>query len=173
MRAAWSEAVGVLGRAGRFFLRHYPVVFGFGAVASIQRFLAVGGDEQFAFADSLVGELVTAATRVLFVLWLAWRLFADRDVPWSQVGERLGRFIEQRTAMLLISAGMLAVLTVIANVIPSMIGAVLPVARSTVEAWELAIKNVTVIPFVIVWLTSLARHALTAEAVTPSPERTS
>lgn len=54
------EAGGVLVEAGRFFLRHYAVVFGFGVVASIQRFLAVGGDERFAFADSAGGELVTA-----------------------------------------------------------------------------------------------------------------
>src|SRR5699024_3201250 len=60
MRGAWLEAGGVLVEAGRFFLRHYAVVFGFGVVASIQRFLAVGGDERFAFADSAGGELVTA-----------------------------------------------------------------------------------------------------------------
>ncbi|HLS73170.1 MAG TPA: hypothetical protein VK046_05315 [Actinomycetaceae bacterium] len=47
-----------------------------------------------------------------------------------------------------------------------MVGAALPDARPTVEAWELAIKNVTVIPFVMVWLTVLARHALTAAAAT-------
>lgn len=164
MRDAWSEAFQVLGRALRFFARHYPVVFAFGAVASLQRFLAVGGDERFAFADTIGGEVVTMASRVLLVLWVVRKLFADEGVPWSQVGKRLERFVEGRVGMLLVSGGMLVLLTGISQGVPALVEMTLADAGPIVEAWVLATKNVTVIPLVIVWLTVLARHAMTVGA---------
>lgn len=161
---AGREALGVLAEAARFFVRHYPVVLAFGAIASIQRFLAVGGDERFAFAGGAAGEVVTAAVRVLFLLWLVRRLFAGERVPWSEVGARLAGFVDRRRPVLWISVAMLVVLTVVAKVIPYAVGAALAEdARSTYLAWELAIKNITVIPFVMIWLTVFARHALLAD----------
>ncbi|TDE90775.1 hypothetical protein EXU48_16785 [Occultella glacieicola] len=162
---AWGEAVGVFGVAGVFFVRHYPVVFAFGAVASAQRFLAVGGDERFAWAGGVGGEVVTVAVRVLFLVWVVRRVFADSDAPWSEVGDRLSRFLEGRTGVLLASAALLVALTIVAKVIPDAVAAGLETsARATFLSWELAIKNVSVIPFVMVWLTVLARHALTIPA---------
>ncbi|WP_163542531.1 hypothetical protein [Occultella kanbiaonis] len=162
---AWGEAIRVFGASGGFFIRHYPIVFAFGAVASVQRFLAVGGDERHAWAGGVGGEVVTAAVRVLFLAWAIRRAFADTDVPWSEVGARLGRFVDGRTGVLLASAALLVALTIVAKVIPDAIGASLDAsAQATYQSWELAIKNVTVIPFTMVWLTMLARHAATVPA---------
>ncbi|WP_156252724.1 hypothetical protein [Pseudactinotalea terrae] len=160
-RQHWVEAAGVLATATRFFVRHYPIVLVFGAVASLQRFLAVGGDDRFAFAGGLAGELVTAAVRVLFLVWLVRRMFAGDDIGWSQVGHRLGRFGRTRTGAVLATAVMLVGLTIVAKVIPDAVAATLPESeRATYLSWELAIKNVTVIPFTMVWLTALSRHAV-------------
>ncbi|MBZ2195900.1 hypothetical protein [Occultella gossypii] len=167
---AWSEAIGIFGTAGGFFVRHYPIVFAFGAVASVQRFLAVGGGERFAWAGGVGGEVVTAGVRVLFLVWVIRRAFADTDVPWSEVGARLSRFVDGRTGVLLASAALLVALTIVAKVIPDAIGTGLDTsARATYQSWELAIKNVTVIPFTMVWLTMLARHALTVPVPTAVP----
>lgn len=169
-RRDWTEAGTVLAAAGRFFIRHYPVILTLGAVASLQRFLAVGGDERFAFAGGVGGELVTAAARVLLVVWVARRMFAGTEIAWAQVGPLLRRFVETRAGVLVASTALLVGLTVVAKVIPDAIGATLPEAsRATYTSWELAIKNVTVIPFTIVWLTGLTRHALLAAE--PAPVR--
>lgn len=165
-RIDWAEAASVLATSARFFGRHYPVVLAFGAVASLQRFLAVGGGERFAFAGGVPGELVTAAARVLFVVWVARRMFAGAGVSWAQVGDRFGRFARSRTGVLLASASMLVALTLVAKVIPDAVVATLPEqSRSGWRSWELAVKNVTVIPFTMVWMTALVRHA----ALSPVP----
>lgn len=169
-RRDWSEAGSVLATAGRFFIRHYPVILALGAVASLQRFLAVGGDERFGFAGGVGGELVTAAARLLLVVWVARRMFDGTEIAWSQVGPLLRRFVATRAGVLVASAALLVGLTVVAKVIPDAIGAALPeTARASYMSWELAIKNVTVIPFTLVWLTGLTRHALLVAE--PAPAR--
>ncbi|MCK9795294.1 hypothetical protein M1843_16200 [Isoptericola sp. 4D.3] len=161
MHAGAHEAWAVFAQALSFTARHYPVVLALGVLASAQRFLSVGGDDRFAWAGGLPGELFTAAVRLLFLAWVVRALFAGSDLPWSQVGPRLTRFVDGHTAMLVASGALLVLLTVVAKVIPDAIaGAIDDGSRATFLAWELAIKNVTVIPFVMVWMTTVARVAL-------------
>lgn len=166
MRTGIHEAVAVLVQALGFFGRHYAVVAAFGVLASAQRFLAVGGGgERFGtlgdLAAGVVGEVFTALVRVAFLVWLVAALFRGADVRWSQVGARLGRFVDGHVPMLLASGVLLLLLTVVFKVAPDAVGHGLdPDARPTFVAWELAIKNVTIIPFVMVWMTVLAHVAV-------------
>ena len=161
MNVAFAEAWTTFGQALSFTVRHYPVVAGFGILASAQRFLAVGGGERFAWAGGVAGEVFTTVVRVLFVLWVVRALFRGSDAGWSQVGPRFSRFVDAHTGMLLASAVLLVALTVVAKVIPAAVaGALPPDAHTTFVAWELAIKNVTVIPFTIVWMTTIAQVAI-------------
>jgi len=55
---------------------------------------------------------------------------------------------------------LLGALTLVAKVIPdAAISKLDGVSRRRASAWELAIKNVTIIPFTIVWMVIGARHA--------------
>lgn len=176
MRAGLVEAWAVVVRAGRFFGRHYAVIAAFGLLASVQRFLAVGGgEERFGRAGELAagvgGEVFTAAVRLAFLAWLVVTLYRGVDVPWSQVGARIGRFVEGHVPALLASGALLILLTLVAKVVPDAIARGLDAAtRPTALAWELAIKNVTVIPFVMVWLTTLGLVAVGTTRSTRTPE---
>ena len=61
----------------------------------------------------------------------------------------------------LAGAALLAGLTVVSKVIPDVAIAQLDEAsRRRASAWELAVKNVTVIPFTTVWMVIGMRHAV-------------
>lgn len=174
MAAGWAQAVAGFRAALRFFGRHYLVIAGFGVLASAQRFLAVAGGESFAFAGGVGGEVFTALVRVAFLVWLVRVLFREvPSVPWRAMGPRLSRFVDDHVPMLLASAAMLVGLTIVFKVIPDAFAAGLPEEqRSTFLAWELAVKNVTVIPFVMVWLTTIAREALRLPEEASAPAET-
>lgn len=58
---------------------------------------------------------------------------------------------------------LLSTLTVVAKVVPDAVIARLDDAsRRRASAWELAIKNVTIIPFTIIWMVIGVRHATEA-----------
>ncbi|ACQ79774.1 hypothetical protein Bcav_1518 [Beutenbergia cavernae DSM 12333] len=173
MTRGWSQASATFGVALRFFFRHYAAIAAFGALASAQRFLAVSGDERFAFAGGVGGEVFTAVVRLMFLAWLVRTLFrAERAMPWAQLGRRLSRFVAGNAPMLLASAAMLVGLTLVFKVVPELLAADLsPDAHATFLSWELAIKNVTVIPFVMVWVTTIAREALRASDHATDRER--
>ncbi len=152
---AWTEAVEILAEAGRFFARHYPIVFAFGALASIQRFLAVSGGAEW--AGGVGGEIFTAAARIAFVIWFVRRMLRDRPVEWSGAGARWSAWNSKNWTAVLVTMGFLILFMVVFKVVPdSMAGQVGGIDRSTWLSWELAIKNVTVIPFTMVWMTILA-----------------
>ncbi|MBL7524737.1 hypothetical protein I6A84_43530 [Frankia sp. CNm7] len=174
MRVGFVEAGDVLCRALGFFGRRYLVIAAFGALASAQRFLAVSEDERFAFAAGAGGEIFTAAVRLAFLGWLAHTLLGYTPVPWSQAGARLSRFAEARWPMLVASGVILVALTVVFKGIPdAAIAGLAEENRARARSWELAVKNVTIIPFVMTWLTMIVRVALDAGATLAAPEPTS
>jgi hypothetical protein len=165
------EALRVFLRACSWFARWYVVVAAFGVLASVQRFVMVGGGERFDWARGAVGETFTAAVRVAFLGVCVWLQFRDVDVPWSQASTRLGAFLRDHGTALLASGAILLVLTVAFKIVPDALIANLDgEARTRATAWALAIKNVTIIPFMMVWGVTLARHAIvTAEKPLPTP----
>lgn len=164
MRQGIHEALTLLAQAGVFFGRHYPVIVAFCAPVALQRFMAVGGaGERFgsvgSIAGSFVGELMTIALRLGLLAWLVGRLF--RGVSRADASGRLSHFFEGHTAMLLTSLGILVLLAALMNAGPAVLRSGLDESsRKSLLAWELAIKNLTVIPFVIVWVVLIARMAL-------------
>lgn len=161
MHTGIHEAWAVLGQAFSFTARHYLVVLAFGALASLQRFLSVGGGDRFAWTGGVPGEIFTALARVLFLVWVVRALFAGSGVSWSQVGPRLSAFASSHTAMVVASGVALVLLTAVAKGIPDGIAATLDEGpRATFQSWELAIKNVTVIPFTMIWMATIAQVAL-------------
>jgi hypothetical protein len=149
-----AEATGILAEAWRFFARSYPAVFAFGALASVQRFLAVSGTADW--AGGVGGELFTAAARLAFVAWLARALLRDRPIEWAEAGARWSAWASRHWATMLASAGLLLLFLIVLKAIPdALAGRVGGISESTWMPWELAIKNVTVIPFTMVWMTVL------------------
>lgn len=168
MRTGWNSARGILADALRFFFRHYTVVLAFGLLASAQRFLAVGGDERWAWTGGLGGELFTNAIRLLFAVWVVRTMFRPLDVSWSDAGRRFGRYVSDHTPTLLWSGAVLVGLTLVFKVGVDAWIAGLAEPR-TALAWTLAIKNVSIIPFMIVWGTALAREAVTEPVAHTEP----
>ena len=170
---AWAEAVEILGEAWRFFARNYPVVFAFGALASVQRFLAVSGTVDW--AGGLGGELFTAAARLAFIAWLVRALLRDRPAEWAEAGARWSTWASRHWATLAASTGLLLLFLIVFKAIPdALAGRVAGIEESTWMSWELAIKNVTVIPFTMVWMTVLlAARPLSPEAALESPSEQS
>ena len=169
----WAEAVEILTETWRFFARNYPAVFAFGALASIQRFLAVSGTAEW--AGGVGGEVFTAVARLAFIAWLAWTLLRDRRFGGPGAGARWSNWISRHRVTLLISTGFLLVFLIVFKAIPdSLAGRVGGIDESTWMSWELAIKNVTVIPFTMVWMTVLlAARPLSPEAALESPSEQS
>lgn len=167
-----SGAIAILAETWRFFARHYPVVLAFGALASAQRFLSVSGTADWAGGAS--GETFTAAARIAFVAWAAATLL--RGTAWRDAGARWSAWNARNWPTVLATMGLLALFLVVFKVIPdALAGRVGGIDRETWLAWELAIKNVTVIPFTMLWMTMLlaVRPLTSVVPAEPAGERVS
>ncbi|MFI2490320.1 hypothetical protein ACH47X_25645 [Promicromonospora kroppenstedtii] len=155
-------ALAILAETWRFFARHYPVVLAFGALASAQRFLSVSGTADW--AGGAGGEIFTAVARIAFIAWAAATLL--RGTAWQGAGARWSAWNTRNWPTVLASMGLLALFLVIFKVIPdALAGHVGDIERETWLAWELAIKNITVIPFTMLWMMALlAVHPLASAA---------
>lgn len=164
MRTGIHEALSLFGQAGVFFGRHYAVIAAFCVPAALQRFLAVGGGaERFgpigAVAAGWMGELTTIALRLGLVAWLVGKRF--RGISRADASRGLSEFLDAHVPMLLASVGLLILLSVVANAVPAVLRSGLDdSARRSFLAWELAIKNMTLIPFVLVWVVMFTRMAV-------------
>lgn len=169
----WAEAVEILAEAWHFFTRHYLVVFAFGAAASVQRFLSVSGTADWAAGPA--GEAFTAVARIAFLAWIVHRLLRDHATRWSDAGARWNAWFRQGWPTVLVSLGFLLVFLVAFKAIPdAMAGHVGGIDKATWMSWELAIKNVTVIPFTMLWMTILfATHPMRCAAHSPQSATTS
>ncbi|GAA2243536.1 hypothetical protein GCM10010413_53030 [Promicromonospora sukumoe] len=152
MPGPWVAALQILAETWQFFARHYPVVFACGALASAQRFLSVSGTADW--AGGIGGEAFTAATRLAFGAWAAVVLL--RGTEWSDAGARWSAWVTRSWPTILATMAALALFLVVFKLIPdALAGRVGGIDRETWLAWELAIKNVTVIPFTMLWMTVL------------------
>lgn len=161
MREEMSEAWEVLGRSARWFGRNYPVVASYGLLASVQRFMAVRGGRGSSWAGGAPGEVFTAATRVGLSVWCVTKVFRDCPVSPREVPRRIWRHGRSHPQDVAAGAALLGAFTVVSKVIPDAVVAHLDEERRRrASAWELAVKNVTVIPFTVVWMVIGARHAV-------------
>lgn len=96
----------------------------------------------------------TAAARLAFVTWAAVVLL--RGTEWSDAGARWSAWATRSWPTILATMVALALFLVVFKLIPdALAGRVGDIDRETWLAWELAIKNVTVIPFTMLWMTVL------------------
>ncbi|MDO3703553.1 hypothetical protein Q3W71_17940 [Micromonospora sp. C28SCA-DRY-2] len=162
MTTGWIESRAVLLAALRFFVRHYPVVFAFGVLASAQRFLAVGGGADWAWTGGIAGELFTNGIRLLFLLWVARSMLRPLRPTWSEVRHSTDYIAAHRAAMLW-NGVLLVALTLVFKVgVDTWIAGL--AEPKTALAWTLAVKNVTIIPFMFVWAVAVVRAALEERA---------
>ena len=154
-------ALSTLAATARFFGRHYLVVFAFGLGASLQRFLSVRYGDSWPAAGGVVGEIFTLVLRLLFLVWVARALLRKPGLLWH-AGRRLAAFARHSWPVLVGHLVLLTAATLIFNTLLEGVGpALLPEsARADFLAWLLAVKNVTVIPFTLIWLVTMLRDAL-------------
>lgn len=158
LRTAWTT----VSHAAAFFGRHYPVVFAFGGAASIQRVISVLYGDELPTAANVTGEIFTAAVRLAFVVWLVRTLITRDDGLSRRAGPRLWAFCRLQWPVVV---GHLVLLTAAALIFNNLLegaGAALVSEDQlpTFWAWLLAVKNVTIIPFTLVWLVVMVRDAL-------------
>lgn len=162
MTTGWVESRAVLVNALRFFVRHYPVVFAFGVLASTQRFLAVGGGEDWAWTGGIAGELFTNGARLLFLVWAARTMLRTLRPTWSDVRHSTDYLAGHRAAMLWNGVVLVALTLVFKVGVDTWIAGL--AEPRTALAWTLAVKNVTIIPFMAVWAVAIVRAALEERA---------
>lgn len=167
IRQVWHGAVSTVLAAARFFVRHYPVVFAFGLGASVQRFLSVRYGDSWPAAAGVAGETFTLVLRLLFLVWVARALLREPGLT-ARAGRRLAVFARRDWPVLVGHLVLLVAATLVFNTLLEGGGAALfpESARAEVLSWLLAVKNVTVIPFTLIWVVTMVRDAL---ASVPQP----
>lgn len=167
MTESFAAATSLLVDAARFFVRHYPIVFAFGALASVQRFVSVSRYD-VPLLTGFSGEVVTMAVRIAFAVWVVRAVLRDRPDPPTTSAGTLG--------IVLASTAYLVLMTLVFKVGLDLIGnrLVAEAHQATYTSWELAVKNVTVIPFVLAWLVILviglaSRPATDDDAASSAP----
>ena len=162
-----------LGSAGQtvrsaltLFIRAYPVVFVFGAIASVQRFVSVSYGDQLSTPLLIGGEVLTAGVRIGFLIWVYRRLIRSdrrlRLLPFGAWSPALARFSRSHPRVIVGHVLLLCLALVVFKVgFDVAIPAVFPdMNGDTYLSWVLAIKNVTIIPLTMIWLVAAVRDAL-------------
>ncbi|MBB5805855.1 hypothetical protein F4560_005623 [Saccharothrix ecbatanensis] len=149
--------------AGRFYLRHWPVVVGLSLIASVQRLVVVNWADEVPSGVAFASEVVVMAARVLLVVAI-WRL-ATR-------GERLRwnnftAFATRHWPSLVWQGVFLTAAFLVFDLGAEQgIGGLLPeAARQTYLAVLLFVKNPTVIAFTVVWWIGLIRQTAVSRPV--------
>jgi hypothetical protein len=152
-----NTALAVVRWSFAFYLRHLGPIVGVSLVASAQRVLYVLWADRLAGAVNLALEAVTWAARILlFVLIVRLVFRTGSGSGWRGVRA----FLRDRWPSLLVQALLLAVLTVVFEIVPDQIIARLvpPTVTSAYWAILLAVKNPTIIAFTMVWYVVAARQ---------------
>ncbi|MFD7654407.1 hypothetical protein ACFV4N_10565 [Actinosynnema sp. NPDC059797] len=140
--------------AGRFYLRHWPVVVGLSLVGSVQRLVAVNrGLPGFA---GFASEVLVVAARVALVV-AVWRL-ASRGEGWRWANVRT--FVSRHWRALLWQGTLLTAAFLVFDVGLESAG-----SSPTYLAVLLFVKNPTVIAFTVVWWVGIIRQAALSRPV--------
>jgi len=161
LRQGLDGSLATLLATTRFFGRRYPVMFAFGVGVSVQRLISVAYPDLWPPAAGVAGETFTLTARLLFLGWVARALLRQPGLT-THAPRRLSAFARRDWPVLVGHLVLLAAATLVFNAVLEGGGAALlpESARPTFLAWVLAVKNVTVIPFTLVWLVMMVRDAL-------------
>lgn len=138
----------------RFYRQHWPVVLPLMAIAAVERF--TGQLWERPPLPGLLAELVTLAARIAlfgYALRIAW--VVGGLAHWW-------RGVRIRAAGLLVQALLVSVLFVLADVVPENVVPSLIDVGPLYMAFLLGIKNLTVIPFTMLWLIGIHRWVMLA-----------
>jgi hypothetical protein len=166
-----STALGPPRWALGFVRRHPMMAFGLSLVPALERF--TGQLTERRPAPSIAFEVTTLAARLLLVA-LVVRIAIVREpligrLQGTAAGERMQQFAQRHGRAIALQAALLVGLFVLADVVPErLVPALVPVGP-LYWATLLAVKNLTVIPFTMIWLVGAVRQALLA----PDPEAAS
>lgn len=148
------------------YIRHFALVAGISLIPAAERFaVALWGAAFSAPAHIALEVLAEGARVVLVVLVVRLAIVLDADVRrWNHLGagRRIKAFLNRRWPSLLVQAALLLGLTAVFNVIPEQIVPLwLPDSAEDVYwAVLLAVKNLTVIAFTMIWVVAAVRQAL-------------
>jgi hypothetical protein len=149
-----------------FFRRHPLLVVTLSAVPAVERFTG-----QMSGRDPVLGatlEMTTLAARVAFIaLVLRFAIPRDPDIGpigAADVGRRLRAFSAQHPRSLVLQVVLIAILFALADVVPERLVPALTPVGPLYWALLLATKNLTVIPFTMIWLVGAVRQALLTAA---------
>jgi hypothetical protein len=139
-----------------FHHRHLVLVTALSLVPAGERVISQLWADHLPGSARVGSEVVTEAAR-LALLIAVWRL-ATRDDPPRAAGPRWRALLTQ--------AGLMLVALVVFRFIPEAVRAyaVPEHAQHTYEAVLLGVKNLTVIPFTIIWLVGAVRQAFAVPA---------
>ena len=130
---------------------HLPLIVGLSLVPAVERFTGQLWDRPAALG--VLMEIVTAAARLALVV-VVFRAAVTR---WSWASART--FARDHWRSLLWQWAMIGALFVVADIVPEQVIPTLVDVGPLYMAVLLAIKNVTVIPFTMIWLVGIVRQA--------------
>lgn len=168
-------AAEVLRDAWRCTRRRLVPIVGLSLVGAVQRPLVqYYGDVLPGWAGLLL-EIAVWGSRVLLVVLLFRGLIARDDrlrgVGPGEGARRVGRYVRRYPLALLAQVGGLAVAVAVLDLLPDLLIAPLVPPAYQALYWSvlLAVKNLTVIPFTVVWELALLKQALVRGAAEPAP----
>lgn len=167
-------ALTVLAWTARFFLHHAGVILTISLAAAAQRAVSQLWADQLPGGISLIGELVTAAARILlFVVVFYLAIVAEENlqgVDGKEAARRAGRFARNHWRSLLVQMGLLLLAVLIFDRIPEALIAprISEPAQPVYWASLLALKNLTIIPFTLIWQIGILRQMVLYQSARPT-----
>ncbi|MDA0567319.1 hypothetical protein LG943_23795 [Streptomonospora sp. S1-112] len=165
--------------AWHFTLRRLPLVVGLSLIPAAERFgVALWGEALAPAAHAALEVLAQGARVVLVVLLVRIAVLADervREHAAAGFGRRVQAFLDHRWPSVLAQTALLLALAAVSTVIPEWLVPLWIPAGAHDLYWAvlLAVKNVTVIAFALVWVVGALRQALVEGgrllAATPAP----
>lgn len=162
-------AVHVIAWTLAYYRRHVVLITALSSVPAAQRFATQLWGDDLPRPVGAASEAVTAGARLLLVyLVIRMAILAEPPPPGGR-GRSARAFLRRHWPSLLVQWGLLLLATVVFDVVPEQ---VLPRwipadAEAVYFAVLLAIKNLTVIPFTMVWLVGAVRQVVTYGAGDP------
>jgi Ca2+/H+ antiporter len=138
----------------RFYLRRFPLVFGLSLIPAAQRYASQTWPMPQAMDLAL--ELVTLAARVLLVV-IAFRIAVPR-IEFAELLRRARSFADRHWPSLVCQGGLLLLLTFLFKVAPENLVPLWTDVGPGYTAVLLAVKNVTVIAFTMLWVVGVLRQ---------------
>lgn len=155
MRTHVTTALAALRWALSFHRRHLAVVTALMAVPALQRFVVMSWD--LPGPAAVASEVIVMAARIGLIVYVVRRIG-----PAPHAWRSAQAFLRQRWPSLLVTLALLTVAFVIFDVTLERIvpQAVPDAARDAYRSALFALKNLTVIPFTMIWLVAVIRQVV-------------